>query len=126
MTFSRLSARGVGLGAIAFLARIAQADYTAWRPANGPLATRWAKDVSPDKALPEYPRPQLVRADWMNLNGLWDYTIAPRPKAGGDHAEAPTGAFAGKILVPFPIESALSGVMKTLDPDSYLDRKSVV
>ena len=44
-----------------------------WKPAAGPLKTRWAKDVSPNKALPEYPRPQMVRKDWLNLNGLWDY-----------------------------------------------------
>ena len=48
-----------------------------WQPANGPLMTRWAADVSPDNALPEYPRPQMVREDWQNLNGLWDYAIRP-------------------------------------------------
>src|SRR5438874_13713323 len=42
----------------------------AWQPAAGPLKTRWAKDVSPRHAHPEYPRPQLVRKDWLNLNGL--------------------------------------------------------
>jgi beta-galactosidase/beta-glucuronidase len=79
-----------------------------WKPAEGPLATRWAKDVSPDKALPEYPRPQMVRKDWQNLNGLWDYAV--RPKAD-DRPEK----FDGQILVPYPIESALSGVMKRVD-----------
>jgi hypothetical protein len=43
-------------------------------PGAFPL-TRWAKDVSPENALPEYPRPMLVRKDWMNLNGLWDYAV---------------------------------------------------
>lgn len=42
-----------------------------WNPAAGPLMTRWAKDVSPDNVHPEYPRPQMVRADWLNLNRLW-------------------------------------------------------
>src|SRR5258707_1174673 len=42
-----------------------------WQPAKGPLMTKWAKDVSPAKVHPEYPRPQMVRKDWMNLNGLW-------------------------------------------------------
>jgi hypothetical protein len=72
-----------------------------WKPADGPLKTRWAKDVSPEKALPQYPRPQMVRKDWLNLNGLWDVKL-------GDGTEA-------KILVPYPVESALSGVMKHSD-----------
>ena len=45
----------------------------AWHPAVAPLMTRWAAEVSPNTVLPEYPRPQLVRSDWLNLNGLWDY-----------------------------------------------------
>lgn len=95
----------IGSGAIP---RAAQAP---WKPASGPLLTRWAKDVSPDKVLPEYPRPQMVRSRWMNLNGLWDYSIVDRRS---DIVPGPgiPGMFDGKILVPFPIESALSGVMK--------------
>ncbi len=77
----------------------------AWQPAKGPLATRWAKEVTPRKAHPEYPRPQLVREKWENLNGLWDYAIAEK-----DAAQPAT--WDGQILVPFPVESALSGVMK--------------
>ena len=46
-----------------------------WQPAKGPLTTRWAKDVSPDKVHPEYPRPQMVREKWTNLNGLWDFAV---------------------------------------------------
>ncbi len=49
-----------------------------WKPAAGPLMTRWAKDVTPATAHREYPRPQLVRSEWENLNGLWDYAIKPR------------------------------------------------
>ena len=49
-----------------------------WQAAACPLKTRWASDVTPDRVLPEYPRPQLVRRDWRNLNGLWDYAIRPR------------------------------------------------
>jgi beta-galactosidase/beta-glucuronidase len=81
------------------------AQTTAWQPANGPLKTKWAKDVSPRNALPEYPRPQMVRKDWLSLNGLWDFALtpkdAPKPKE-----------FAKQILVPFPVESALSGIMQ--------------
>ena len=78
-----------------------------WKPVAGNLMTRWAKDVTSDQPLPEYPRPQMERTKWTNLNGLWDYAIteldAPQP-----------GNFDGKILVPYPIESALSGVKKPL------------
>src|SRR5258705_3063588 len=80
-----------------------------WQPAKGPLVTRWAKDVSPTNALPEYPRPQMVRKDWQNLNGLWEYAIRPK-------AEDRPEKFNGQILVPYPVESALSGVMKHVDP----------
>ena len=76
-----------------------------WRPVNGPLMTKWAKDVSPKNVHKEYPRPQMVRDEWQNLNGLWDYAIT-----GENVTSAPT-KWAGKILVPFPIQSALSGVM---------------
>ena len=78
-----------------------------WKPADGPLKTRWAKDVSPTNALPEYPRPQMVRKDWQNLNGLWDFAPAKegeKPPFGKE--------LAGKILVPYPVESALSGIMR--------------
>jgi len=76
-----------------------------WKPAAGPLLTRWAKDVAPEKAHPEYPRPQMVRERWLNLNGLWDYAVVAQDAA------QPT-QWNGQILVPFPVESALSGVMK--------------
>ncbi|HEX4265469.1 MAG TPA: glycoside hydrolase family 2 TIM barrel-domain containing protein [Verrucomicrobiae bacterium] len=85
-----------------------------WHPVAGKLMTRWAVDVSPTNALPEYPRPQLVRPDWLNLNGLWKYAIAP---VGID---TKTTNYDGDILVPFPIESALSGVGRPLDEKSVL------
>ncbi len=80
--------------------------------------TRWASDVSPTNSHPEYPRPQLARPEWENLNGLWDYAV--RPLASG-----PPENYDGKILVPFPIESALSGVMKPLsDKDALWYRRT--
>jgi len=85
----------------------------AWEPAKGPLMTRWAKEVSPDNAHREYPRPQMVRKDWHNLNGLWEYAIRPKDQSQPQE-------FDGQILVPFPIESALSGVMKAVGPDNRL------
>jgi len=81
--------------------------------ADGPLLTRWAKKVSPKNALPEYPRPQMVRKDWQNLNGLWDYAIV------GKDASQPA-EFDGEILVPYCVESALSGVMKKVGKDNRL------
>ncbi len=86
-----------------------------WKvPKNAPLLTRWAKDVSPSNTLPDYPRPQMVREQWQNLNGLWDYAIT------GKAEEKIPAKFDGTILVPFPIESALSGVMKPLLPKERL------
>jgi hypothetical protein len=84
-----------------------------WKMQPGPLATKWAKDVTPDKALPEYPRPQFVRGEWLSLNGLWSYAIKPK------EAPQPT-EFDGRILVPFPVESSLSGVMKRVDEKQRL------
>src|SRR4051812_28009660 len=89
---------------------MASAEAADWQPAQGPLFTRWAKDVTPDKVHPEYPRPQLVRPEWQNLNGLWQLAFA-KPQE-----EPPVGKdLPGQILVPFPVESALSGVMKHAD-----------
>lgn len=74
--------------------------------------TRWAGEIDPQNVLPEYPRPQMVREEWFNLNGLWDYSIKPLNEEAGDYD--------GKILVPFPIEAALSGVKKPLLPEERL------
>src|SRR5512135_1537731 len=84
----------------------------AWQPAEGPLKTRWAKDVSPANAHPEYPRPQMVRKDWLNLNGLWDLAITGK--------EATRASFDTQILVPFPVESALSGVMRRVSENERI------
>jgi hypothetical protein len=84
-----------------------------WKPKQAPIMTRWAKDVDPAKTLPEYPRPQMTRETWQNLNGLWEYAI----RAKG--AEQPA-KFDGEILVPFPVESALSGVMQKVGADNRL------
>ena len=83
-----------------------------WQPAAGPLKTRWAKDVSPENAHPEYPRPQMVRQDWLNLNGMWDFAITSE--------DATRATFQMQILVPFPVESALSGVMRPLSENDRI------
>jgi len=77
------------------------------------MQSRWANQVSPINALKEYPRPQLQRKHWLNLNGLWEYSITDAT------APAPS-TFEGNILVPYPIESALSGVQKNLMPNKCL------
>src|SRR5208337_1652069 len=79
----------------------------------GPLLTPWAAEVSPTNALPDYPRPQLRRARWLNLNGLWEYAIVPITVKWPDR-------YAGNILVPYPVESALSGVRQPFDEKSTL------
>jgi beta-galactosidase/beta-glucuronidase len=86
---------------------------TSWKPTNMSLPTRWSKDVSPLNTLPEYPRPQMVRANWESLNGLWDYAVTDSTTYRPDQ-------FDGKILVPYPLESALSGVKRVLQPDQRL------
>ena len=105
MVLPKRISRGIAVVILGTFFASAAHGQAAWQPAKGPLMTRFAADVSPDKALPEYPRPQLVREQWQNLNGLWDYAVKP------DMDPQPV-EWSGQILVPFPIESALSGVMK--------------
>lgn len=83
-----------------------------WRAAPAPLFTTWGKAVRPDQVWPEYPRPHLQRDDWYNLNGLWDLWILD--------SQTDQNYFTGKILVPFPVESALSGVAKKVEPHHIL------
>jgi hypothetical protein len=98
---------------VALVLPVRAQEPAAWQAKRAPVMTHWAADVSPTNDLPEYPRPQLVRPDWMNLNGLWDYSIT------SDSADQPT-SYTEKILVPFPVESALSGVMTHFDGHSKL------
>jgi hypothetical protein len=84
-----------------------------WKPADAPLMTKWGKKITPENAWKEYPRPQLVRKDWLNLNGLWDYAITAKGAAKPEKWD-------GQILVPFCAESALSGVGKHPTRDQYL------
>lgn len=74
---------------------------------QGPLMTRWAALVDTNNPLPEYPRPQMVRTNWMNLNGIWQF------QPGATNDPVPTGQIlSSQILVPYPMESAISGVMQ--------------
>jgi len=84
-----------------------------WNSVGGKIMTRWTSEIRPDSVHQEYPRPQMERAEWLNLNGLWEYAVRL--------AEAPEPAsFDGHILVPFPIESALSGVRKPIGKENRL------
>ena len=84
-----------------------------WAPAGDHIRTAWAETIDPAKVHQEYPRPQMVRDSYLNLNGLWEYAIAPK-----DAGEMP--APEGHILVPFPLESSLSGVAGSLDAEHSL------
>ena len=90
---------------------LAQSD---WKIAGDKIVTLWAEKVDPTKPLQEYPRPQMVRGNWLNLNGFWQYNILPKTQ------QTIPASFAGKIVVPFAVESALSGVGKTVGKDSVL------
>jgi beta-galactosidase/beta-glucuronidase len=83
-----------------------------WSPVGDNIRTSWAEQVDPAAPLQAYPRPQMVRADWMNLNGLWDYGITDASASGFD--------VQGQILVPFALESSLSGVGRRLEKTQAL------
>lgn len=87
-----------------------QVGAQTYRPVEGKMMTRWGKTITPENVWKEYPRPQLKRDTWQNLNGMWEYAIAPKD------AKQPK-SFDGEILVPFAVESALSGVGKTVLPE---------
>ena len=88
-----------------FLTLFAIGSSAQWKPAGDKIKTDWASQINPANVLPEYPRPIMERSDWKNLNGLWNYAVINK----GEHLPA---EFEGQILVPFAIESSLSGVGK--------------
>lgn len=84
-----------------------------WKPAGDKIKTDWATKIDPNNVLPEYPRPIMERGEWKNLNGLWQYAIVNKD------AVTPS-TFDGEILVPFAVESSLSGVAKRIDDTKEL------
>ena len=84
-----------------------------WKPVEDKIKTEWAEQVDPNNVLPEYPRPIMERSEWKNLNGLWNYAIIEKGQP------MPT-SFDGEILVPFAVESSLSGVGKPMDDTKEL------
>ena len=91
------------------VSHLAMAQYAL---AGDSLKTRWSSEVTPENVWQDYPRPQMERADWLNLNGLWDYAICPKGQL--------VDKYDGKILVPFCVESSLSGVQKYVGKDNEL------
>lgn len=95
------------------LLRRREPEHTLRRRTLRPLLTSWGEKLDRDAPLPEYPRPQLRRESFVNLNGRWQYAIRPRK-------EGEPAAFDGEIIVPFSPESLLSGVQKTVMPEDRL------
>lgn len=99
--------------ALALWGALAVQLHAQWKPVEGRISTQWSEQVNPDNVLPEYPRPIMERTEWKNLNGLWDYAIIEK----GKHTPS---VFDGRILVPFAVESSLSGVGKTVGAEKEL------
>ncbi len=84
------------------------------KPFQSDLITSWGSEVTPENVWQEYPRPQMVRDEWSNLNGKWDYAVTNIKQT-----ETPE-KWDGKILVPFCLESKLGGVQELLAEDEAL------
>ena len=97
--------------AVAALVALTAISAAEWQRLSARLMTSWGETIDPENVWQEYPRPQLVRGDWMNLNGIWDYYL--RTNSVKLTYEEKASKFTKKILVPFGVESALSGVMHT-------------
>ncbi len=89
------------------------AQETDWQPKSEKIVSIFAGDLDPQDPLPDYPRPQMTRENWINLNGLWEYAIRSK-------GEGKPNTFDGNILVPFAVESALSGVGEMVGKDQEL------
>jgi len=93
---------------------ICLSSYASWKPKGDKIKTRWADEVTPENVWQTYPRPQLQRADWKNLNGLWEFQVTDQS------TKKNTVKYGNEILVPFAIESSLSGVAQTFSPTDKL------
>ena len=106
--------KGISLLLLVLSQFVVHAQEKSWSLLTDKIVTPWAEQVNVNTPLPEYPRPQLVRNNnWQNLNGLWNYSILPKGKKASTKND-------GKILVPFAVESALSGVGRRVGKDSVL------
>src|SRR6266446_4051792 len=104
----RASAAAAGAWTLEFGAFLILAcNAQAWQMKQAPLMTQWASQIDTNNPLPEYPRPQMVRSNWLNLNGIWQF------QAGATNDPVPTNqTLSTEILVPYPMESAISGIMQ--------------
>lgn len=109
------------LTAIVFFALAVSCNDVEWHPAGDRIMTEWGENLDPSNVHQEYPRPQMVREDWINLNGMWNYAVTSADVQDSECAD-------GKILVPFSIESALSGVGRRVTGEDALwyEREIVV
>jgi len=90
-----------------------------WYPKGKKIKTRWGKNLNPEKVWQEYPRPQLERKEWLNLNGPWLYSISQSNDSTPENYD-------GKILIPFPLESSLSGVMRNFTENQTLWYEKII
>jgi hypothetical protein len=113
----RFAAVGLALLAVIMTSNAPANAVVIWHRKTPPLSTPWTHLVGPNNALPEYPRPQMTRNRWLNLNGVWNYT----GRSGRTALAAPPSAdaYREQMLVPYPTESALSGIQRHDDQMWY-------
>ena len=99
--------------AVLFALSLCSPTFAQWKPAGDKIKTPWGEQLNPKNVLPEYPRPIMERHEWKNLNGSWNYAITKK-------GEAAPGNYQGEILVPFAVESSLSGVGKRINEHQEL------
>ena len=99
--------------ALSLAALAVSCNTVEWKPAGDRIMTQWGENLDPTAVHQEYPRPQMIREDWKNLNGMWNYAITPADVQDSECAD-------GQILVPFAVESALSGVGRKVNADEAL------
>ncbi|AQT78893.1 glycoside hydrolase [Mycolicibacterium litorale] len=114
---SRFAAAALALLAVVMTGNSPANAVVMWHPKAALLPTPWTKLVGPDNALPDYPRPQMTRSNWLNLNGVWGYM--GRSAGAALSAPPPAESYREQVLVPFPVESALSGIERHDDEMWY-------